>query len=69
LYEPTAQTSRPDVAAAACSVAAPVLGLGLTRPSPGAGDDWLFGITRVPGGGGFWAVGTAGGRTLTEFHC
>ncbi|HYS32281.1 MAG TPA: hypothetical protein VEM58_08475 [Streptosporangiaceae bacterium] len=30
LYEPTAQTSRPDVAAAACSVAAPVLGLGLT---------------------------------------
>ena len=38
-------------------------------PSPGSGDDWLFGIGTVPRGGGFWAVGTAGAGTLTEFHC
>ena len=39
-----------------------------TSPSPGTGDDTLFGVTRVPGGG-FWAVGSAGNKTLTEFHC
>ncbi len=37
-------------------------------PSPGRGDDWLFGVTAVPGGG-VWAVGTAGNATLTEFRC
>ena len=37
-------------------------------PSPGRGDDWLFGVTAVPGGG-FWAVGTTGSATLTEFRC
>jgi hypothetical protein len=37
-------------------------------PSPGAGDGMLTGLTAVPGGG-FWAVGSAGDRTLTEFHC
>jgi hypothetical protein len=37
-------------------------------PSPGTGDDWLYGAAAVPGGG-FWAVGTAGGNTLTEFRC
>jgi hypothetical protein len=37
-------------------------------PSPGSGDDMLFGIARVPGGG-YWAVGSAGDSTLTEFHC
>jgi hypothetical protein len=38
-------------------------------PSPGSGDDTLFGVTKVPGGSGYWAVGTAGGDTLTEEHC
>jgi hypothetical protein len=28
----------------------------------------LFGAAKVPGGG-FWAVGSAGSNTLTEFHC
>ncbi len=37
-------------------------------PSPGSGDDWLYGVAKVPGGG-YWAVGTAGGATLTEFRC
>lgn len=37
-------------------------------PSPGRGDDTLFGVAKVPRGG-FWAVGNAGGKTLTEFHC
>jgi hypothetical protein len=37
-------------------------------PSPGTGDDTLFAVTKVPGGG-FWAVGTAGDKTLTEFRC
>jgi hypothetical protein len=40
----------------------------VSSPSPGNGDDMLFGAARVPGGG-FWAVGLAGARTLTEFHC
>lgn len=38
-------------------------------PSPGRGDDTLFGVARVPGRGGYWAVGTAGDKTLTEFRC
>ncbi len=38
-------------------------------PSPGRGDDWLFGAAAVPGNGGFWAVGAAGPRTLIERHC
>jgi hypothetical protein len=38
-------------------------------PSVGLGDNWLFGVTAVPNGGGFWAVGTDGNNTLTEFHC
>jgi hypothetical protein len=37
-------------------------------PSPGAGDDWLFGLSAVPGGTGFWAVGSAGQATLIEYH-
>ncbi len=37
-------------------------------PSPGQGDDWLFGIAAIPHGG-FWAVGNAGAATLTEHHC
>jgi hypothetical protein len=37
-------------------------------PSPGAGDDWLFGAAAVPGSG-FWAVGVAGSRPLIERHC
>lgn len=37
-------------------------------PSPGSGDDWLYGVAKVPGGG-WWAVGTAGGATLAETHC
>lgn len=37
-------------------------------PSPGSGDDMLFGVAKVPGGG-YWAVGTAGDTTLTEFRC
>lgn len=41
----------------------------VASPSPGTGDAWLFGITAVPGGGGFWAVGSAGHAALTEFHC
>jgi hypothetical protein len=41
----------------------------VSSPSPGTGDDWLFGLTAVPHGGGFWAVGTAGNATLTEFRC
>jgi len=40
----------------------------VASPSPGTGDDWLFGVTAVPGGG-YWAVGTTGSATLTEFHC
>ncbi len=40
----------------------------VTSPSPGSGDDTLFGVAKVPGGG-FWAVGAAGKNTLTEFHC
>lgn len=38
-------------------------------PSPGQGDDWLFGATAIPHGAGFWAVGSAGQATLTEFRC
>jgi hypothetical protein len=38
-------------------------------PSPGRGDDWLFGISAIPNGGGFWAVGRAGPASLTEYHC
>jgi hypothetical protein len=38
-------------------------------PSPGRGDDWLFGASAVPRGGGFWAVGAAGASTLIEFRC
>src|SRR5262249_4426488 len=41
----------------------------VTSPSPGSNDDWLFGLTALPHGGGFWAVGTAGDRTLIERHC
>jgi hypothetical protein len=41
----------------------------VASPSPGTGDDWLFGVGAVPGGRGFWAVGTTGSATLTEFHC
>ncbi len=37
-------------------------------PSPGSGDDMLFGVAKVPGGG-YRAVGTAGDTTLTEFRC
>lgn len=37
-------------------------------PSPGSGDDSLSGVATVPGGG-FWAVGSAGDATLTEFRC
>ena len=39
-----------------------------SSPSPGNGDDMLFGAAKVPGGG-FWAVGSSGNNTLTEFHC
>lgn len=39
-----------------------------TAPSPGAGDDWLFGAASVPKSG-FWAVGNAGPRTLVERFC
>jgi hypothetical protein len=38
-------------------------------PSPGHGDDWLYGIAAVPHGPGFWAVGVAGNHALTEFRC
>ena len=38
-------------------------------PSPGQGDDWLMGAAAIPHGAGFWAVGSAGQATLTEFHC
>jgi len=38
-------------------------------PSPGQGDDWLFGLSAVPGGTGFWAVGSAGQAALTEYRC
>jgi hypothetical protein len=41
----------------------------VASPSPGSGDDWLFGVTAVPAGGGLWAVGTTGAGTLTEFRC
>jgi hypothetical protein len=41
----------------------------VASPSVGLGDNWLYGVTAVPGGGGFWAVGTDGNNTLTEFHC
>jgi len=41
----------------------------VASPSPGSGDDWLFGVTAVPAGGGWWAVGTTGAGTLTESHC
>ncbi|HEX9623864.1 MAG TPA: hypothetical protein VF979_05765 [Streptosporangiaceae bacterium] len=37
-------------------------------PSPGAGDDWLFGAAAVPRSG-FWAVGFAGPHTLIERFC
>jgi hypothetical protein len=39
-----------------------------SAPSPGTGDDWLFGLAAVPGSG-FWAVGNAGPRTLVERFC
>ena len=38
-------------------------------PSPGHADDWLYSVAAVPGHGGFWAVGSSGTATLTEFHC
>lgn len=41
----------------------------ISSPSPGSGDDWLFGIAAVPHGGGLWAAGTAGDATLIERHC
>jgi hypothetical protein len=40
---------------------------GLT-PDPGAGDDSLNGVTAIAGGG-YWAVGSAGSRTLIERYC
>jgi hypothetical protein len=39
-----------------------------SAPSPGTGDDWLFGLAAVPASG-FWAVGNAGPRTLIERLC
>jgi hypothetical protein len=39
-----------------------------SAPSPGAGDDWLFGAASVPKSG-FWAVGNAGPQTLIERFC
>jgi len=39
-----------------------------SSPSPGLGDDWLYGVAAVPHGG-LWAVGNAGNATLTEFRC
>jgi hypothetical protein len=39
-----------------------------SAPSPGAGDDWLFGAASVPKSG-FWAVGNAGPSTLIERFC
>jgi hypothetical protein len=41
----------------------------VASPSPGRGDDWLYGIAAVPRGGGYWAVGNAGSGALTEFRC
>jgi len=41
----------------------------MASPSVGPGDNWLYGVAAVPTGGGFWAVGTDGNNTLTEFHC
>jgi hypothetical protein len=41
----------------------------VASPSTGPGDNWLYGVAAVPNGGGFWAVGTDGNNTLTEFHC
>jgi hypothetical protein len=41
----------------------------VASPSAGPGDNWLYGVAAVPNGGGFWAVGTDGNNTLTEFHC
>src|SRR5258707_808966 len=41
----------------------------MASPSIGPGDNWLYGVAAVPNGGGFWAVGTDGNDTLTEFHC
>jgi hypothetical protein len=38
-------------------------------PSPGPASAQLFGAAAVPGGHGFWAVGSAGSATLAEFHC
>jgi hypothetical protein len=37
-------------------------------PSPGHGDDWLYGIAAVPRGGA-WAVGGTGNAVLIEHHC
>ena len=39
-----------------------------SSPSPGHGDDWLYGVAAVPHGG-WWAVGNAGNATLAEFRC
>jgi len=41
----------------------------MASPGVGPGDNWLYGVAAVPNGGGFWAVGTDGNNTLTEFHC
>jgi hypothetical protein len=37
-------------------------------PSPGTSGATLNDVAAVPGGGN-WAVGSAGSKTLTEFHC
>lgn len=41
----------------------------VSSPNAGQGDNWLYGVAAVPNRGGFWAVGTDGSNTLTEFHC
>jgi hypothetical protein len=41
----------------------------LASPNAGHGDNWLYGVAALPNGGGFWAVGTDGNNTLTEFRC
>ncbi len=40
----------------------------VASPSPSRGDNWLFGVAAVPGGG-FLAVGNAGPRALIERYC
>jgi hypothetical protein len=38
-------------------------------PNPASGDDMLQAVAAVPHGGGFWAVGSKGPRTLAVFRC